>query len=124
MESSPRDPVPPALEVWGGQVGRVCLFALAGVHFVLPFTPMVPDSNSRITLALLVLGAAFLALGVSSFKAAARACWAGFGLLALGVVLTSWTGVSPIQEGWFVKLILLLGLSLGGVAAARTAGRG
>ena len=109
---------PPARSPWGPRVGRIALFALVAIHLVLPFTPANPLAGARIVVASLVLGATYVALAVSSYHEPARAFWGGFGLLAIVIIVASWTGVSPAEEGWPVKLALLIGLSFGGVSGA------
>ena len=100
-------------------MGRLVLFTLAAVHFVLPFTPLNPYPGARIVIASLLLGTAFLTLAISSYREPPRAFWGGFALLAIVIVVSSWTGVSPAEEAWPLKLALLLGLSFGGVSGAR-----
>jgi hypothetical protein len=105
-------------QVWGPRLGRCALFALVGIHVVLPFTPLNPHSEGRIVAASLILGGSFLYLGLLTYRTPARAFWGGFGLLAVVVIVSAWSGASPVEEGLWVKLTLLVILAF----AALTAG--
>ncbi len=49
-------------------IGRVVLFLLVGIHWILPFTPVNPHEEARIVIASVVLGAAFLTLALRSYR--------------------------------------------------------
>ena len=45
--------------------GRIVLFTLVGIHFVLPFTPVNRHEETRIIIGSMILGALFLSLGIA-----------------------------------------------------------
>jgi hypothetical protein len=100
-------------------LARTILGVLAFVHAALPFTPRIPDAAPRIVIASLILSASYLVLAVKSRAEPAQAFWSGFALLALVVIVSSWTGASPVEEAWIVKLLFLGALAFGALAADR-----
>ena len=102
--------------------GRIVLTLLVGIHWILPFTPVNLHEETRIVVAGVVLGAAFLTLLMWSYTQAARALAAALGLLVLVIAVSATTGASPLLEGAPIKLLFLLGLSLA-VVKARATGR-
>ena len=105
--------------VRGVVVGRAVLMLLVGIHWVLPFTPVNPHEEARILVASVILGAAFLALMLWSYRNPRRAFAAAAALLALVIAVGATTGASPLLEGAVVKVLLLAGLG----SAYRGAGR-
>ncbi len=91
-------------------IGRVVLFLLVGIHWILPFTPVNPHDEMPIVIASLVLGAAFLTLALRSYS---RGTWsfvlAGV-LLTIVITVGALTGASPVGEGAVVKVLILSGL--------------
>ena len=100
-------------------VGRAVLTLLVGIHWVLPFTPVNPHDETRILVASLILGAAFLTLLLWSRRDPARAFAVAAGLLALVVAVSATTGASPLLEGAVVKLAFVIGLGWAAVTAQR-----
>ncbi len=100
-------------------VGRVVLFLLVGIHWILPFTPANPHEEVRIVVASLVLGAAFLTLGLRSYRHATRSFTLAGALLTLVITVSALTGASPLGEGAVVKVLFLSGLGWGAFRAAK-----
>ena len=97
--------------------GRIVLTLLVGIHWILPFTPVNLHEETRIVVASVGLGAAFLTLLIWSLTQAARAFAAALGLLVLVIAVSATTGASPLLEGAQIKLLFLVGLSLAVVKA-------
>ena len=91
-------------------LGRLVLALLVAIHWALPFTPVNPHEEPRILAASLILGAAFLSLGVRSFKHPMPSFSIATGLLASIVAVSVLTGASPMPEGAVVKVLFLAGL--------------
>ena len=85
----------------------------------MPFTPVNPHEETRIIVASLILGAAFLTLLLWSRRTPARAFAVAAGLLALVIAVSAATGASPLLEGAVVKLVFLMGLGWAAVTAQR-----
>ena len=85
-------------------VGRLVLALLVAIHWVLPYTPVNRHEETRILVASLAIGAAFLALRVGSFRHPLASFWIATSLLALVVVVSAISGASPIREGAAVKV--------------------
>ncbi len=100
-------------------VGRAVLTLLVGIHWVLPFTPVNPHEETRVIVASLILGAAFLTLLLWSRRTPARAFASGAGLLTLVITISAATGASPLLEGAVVKLAFVIGLGWAAVTAHR-----
>jgi predicted branched-subunit amino acid permease len=88
-------------------LGRLVLGLLVAIHWILPFTPANQHEEMRIIVASLILGAAFLALLVRSYKHPTASFSIATGLLALVVSVSAITAASPILEGALVKLVFL-----------------
>ncbi len=84
---------------------------LVGIHWVLPFTPVNPHEETRIIVASVILGAAFLTLLLWSHRNPRLAFATSAGLLSLVIVVSAVTGASPLLEGAVVKLLFLAGLT-------------
>ena len=91
--------------------GRAILFTLVGIHWILPFTPVSQHDETRIIVASIVLGAAFLVLGLRSYRKAASSFTMAAGLLVLVIAVSAATGASPLQEGAVVKVLFVGGLA-------------
>ena len=98
-------------------VGRSILAILVGIHWILPFTPANQHEETRIIVASLILGAAFLSLWVWSYRRPARAFATSTGLLGLVIAVSSITEASPLAEGAVVKALFLSGLCLAAALA-------
>lgn len=91
------------------RIGRAILFILVGIHWILPFTPVNQHDETRIIVVSLVLGAAFLTLGLRSYREPLSSFALGGGLLALVIVVSAATGASPWQEGAVIKVFFVSG---------------
>ena len=94
------------------------LFLLVGIHWILPFTPADPHEKVRIVVASLVLGGAFLTLGLRSYRHATMSFTLAGALLTVAITVSALTGTSPLGEGAVVKVLLLSGLGWGTFRAA------
>ena len=101
------------------RIGRVVLFLLVGIHWILPFTPVNPHEELRIVIASLVLGAAFLTLALRSYKQPIGSFTLAGALLTVVIAVSALTGASPVREGAVVKVLFLLGLGWGTFRAAK-----
>ena len=102
------------------RLGRAVLFTLVGIHWILPFTPANQHDETRIIVASIVLGAAFLVLGLRSYRKPASSFAVATGLLVLVVAVSAATGASPLREGAVVK-VLFVGVLAGVTATGRWA---
>ena len=93
--------------------GRIVLFTLVGIHFVLPFTSVNRHEQTRIIVGSMILGALFLSLGIASFRKPFIAFATGLGLLLGVYALSAATGASPLMEGMVVKMLFAMGLGYG-----------
>ena len=84
-------------------IGRVVLFLLVGIHWILPFTPADPHEKVRIVVASLVLGGAFLTLGLRSYRHATMSFTLAGALLTVAITVSALTGASPLGEGAVVR---------------------
>ena len=100
-------------------VGRVVLFLLVVIHWILPFTPVNPHEEGRIVIASLVLGAAFLTLALRSYRHATGSFTLAGVLLTIVIAVSALTGASPVGEGAAVKVLFLSGLGWGAFRAAK-----
>jgi uncharacterized membrane protein YjjP (DUF1212 family) len=78
-----------------------------GIHWILPFTPVNQHDETRIIVASLVLGAAFLVLSLGSYRNAASSFAVATGLLVLVIAVSAATGASPLREGAVVKALFV-----------------
>ena len=95
------------------RIGRVVLFLLVGIHWILPFTPVNPHEEVRIVIASLLLGGAFLTLAVRSFNDPAKSFTLAGALLSVVITVSALTGASSVGEGAVVKVLFLSGLGGG-----------
>ena len=100
-------------------IGRIVLFLLVGIHWILPFTPVNPHDELRIVVASLVLGASFLVLALRSFTQPIGSFALGGALLTVVIMVSALTGASPVGEGAVVKVLMLSGLGWGVFRAAK-----
>ena len=70
---------------------------------------MNQHDETRIIVVSLVLGAAFLTLGLRSYREPLSSFALGGGLLALVIVVSAATGASPWQEGAVIKVFFVSG---------------
>ena len=94
------------------------LFLLVFIHWVLPFTPANQHSELTILVGSLILGGAFLFLGVRSIKSSFVYLLSGLILLLIVYAVSAATGASPLSEGSVVK-VLFTALLLLGVFSAK-----
>ena len=99
-------------------IGRVVLFLLVGIHWILPFTPVNPHEEARIVIASVVLGAAFLTLSLRSYRHPTRSFALAGALVTVVITVSALTGASPVREGAVVKGVFLSGLAWGAFRAA------
>ena len=100
-------------------IGRVVLFLLVGIHWILPFTPVNPHEELRIVIASLVLGAAFLTLALRSYRQPIGSFTLAGALLTVVIAVSALTGASPVRKGAVVKVLFLLGLGWGDVQGGK-----
>jgi len=95
------------------RIGRVVLFVLVGIHWILPFTPVNPHEELRIFIASLILGATFLTLALRSYRQPIGSFTLAGALLTVVIAVSALTGTSPMREGIVVKALFLSGLGWG-----------
>lgn len=103
-------------------LGRFVLALLVAIHWILPFTPANQHEETRIIVASLILGAAFVALLVRSYRNPTASFSIATGLLALVVTVSAITAASPIREGAVVKVVFLGSLAWAVERSRRRAG--
>jgi len=91
-------------------IGRLVLFLLVGIHWILPFTPVNPHHEQRIVVVSLVLGAAFLTLAWRSYRQPRGSFMLAAALLTVVITVSALTGASPVGEGAVAKVLFLSGL--------------
>ena len=91
--------------------GHGTLFLLAFIHLVLPFTVVNSHPETRIKVAALVLGVAFLALAIAAFRRPYPALLIGLCVFLAVCAVAALGGSSPLSEGWPVKLLFVATLS-------------
>lgn len=101
----------------GSFVGRTVIFALVGIHLILPFTPVNRHPEGRIIIASLIIGIVFLGLGLLSFRKQFISFFAALILLIIVIAVSALSGASPLQEGIIVKIVLVAGLMYGTIYA-------
>ncbi len=101
------------------RIGRLVIFLLVGIHWILPFTPVNPHQEQRIVVVSVMLGAAFLALVWRSYRQPSGSFILAGALLAVVITVSALTGASPVGEGAVAKVLFLSGLGWG---AFRTRG--
>jgi hypothetical protein len=105
----------------GRYLARGVLFLLVFIHWILPFTPVNQHSEPRVIVASIILGAAFLLIGIKSISQPVRYFTIGLVLLLIVYAISSLSGASPIAEGLAVKVLFVLLLILG-IGSARVTG--
>jgi len=100
-----------------GYLARGVLFLLVFIHWILPFTPVNQNPEARIVIASIILGASFLFIGIKSVARPSRYFAIGLILLLAVYVISDLSGASPLAEGIVVKVLFVLFLILGIIAA-------
>lgn len=103
----------PAPYPFGVAVARTVCFTLTLMHWVLPFTPFNPHPGAFIRIGSIVLGSAFLVIGLLSIRNPRLWFGVALGLLLLIYTLSAIFGASPLQEDWPIKALFAGGLAWG-----------
>ena len=98
-------------------LARGVLFLLVFIHWILPFTPVNQNPETRIMIASIILGASFLWIGIKSVARPGRYFAIGLILLLAVYAISDLSGASPLAEGIVVKVLFVLFLILGIVSA-------